>query len=113
MSKAGAKWATSEAAFQAAIVELAHLAGWATFHVYDSRRSAAGWPDLILCQPPRLLAVELKSAHGRLRREQRAWLDRLAACGIQVRVWRPSDWPAIERELLQAECDVHARVRSC
>lgn len=94
----------TEAAFQAAVLELARLCGWLAFHPYDSRRNVAGWPDLALVKPPRLLIVELKTTRGRIRPEQRIWLTALAQCpGVEVAVWRPRDWPAIERALIHGE----------
>ena len=45
-----------EASLQANIVELASLLGWRVMHVGDSRRSiGAGWPDLVMVRPPRVL----------------------------------------------------------
>ena len=71
---------------------LALALGWLVYHTYDARRSYAGFPDVILVRPPRLVVAELKSERGRLRSEQRVWLEALAACGIETHVWRPSDW---------------------
>lgn len=91
---------TSERAFQASVVDLAELRHWRVWHDQDSRRNAAGMPDLILLRPPRLLFVELKTDRGRLRPEQREWLDELGRCpGVEVHVWRPGDWPTIEEVL--------------
>lgn len=89
----------SEAGFQAAVVELAELTGWRTFHPHDSRRSNPGWPDLVLARPPVTIVAELKTEQGRVSVEQTEWLDALNACGIRAVVWRPEDWPAIERLL--------------
>jgi hypothetical protein len=47
----------SEAALQALVVGVAQLYGWAHYHTHDSRRSDEGWPDLVLCRPPRLVVV--------------------------------------------------------
>jgi hypothetical protein len=103
--------AQSERAFQSAVLQLAHLQGFKTFHAHDSRRQikpgvlvgdkdAAGFPDLVLCRPPRLIVAELKSERGRLRPEQREWLDLLAAVpSVEVFEWRPADWRDIERVL--------------
>lgn len=94
----------SEAAFQAAIIQLATLAGWLCFHPYDSRRSTPGYPDLNLCKPPRLLLMEVKTERGRVRPEQREWLAALAQCpGVEVALVRPSDWPMIEAALLHGK----------
>lgn len=65
----------SEADLQSAILDLAQLRGWRCLHVRPGRTTAgwrtpiqgdAGWPDLTLCRPPRLLALELKSTRGRV-----------------------------------------------
>ena len=86
----------SERDFQAAVVELAHLQGWRTYHTHDSRRSAAGFPDLTLARGSRLVFVELKSERGRVTSDQRGWLDALGETPAEVYVWRPADWDRIE-----------------
>jgi hypothetical protein len=90
-----------ERAFQAQIVRLAHLCGWWVHANPDSRRVAAGLPDLILVHPARgrLLFREVKTRRGRLRPEQAALLDALRACGVSAAVWRPADWQTIVEEL--------------
>jgi hypothetical protein len=95
----------NERAFQQQVLGLARLCGWSWYHTHDSRRSPAGFPDLVLCKPPRLLVVELKSQAGRVRPEQAVWLDALRRCGVDARLWRPGDWAEIERTLKEsAEC---------
>lgn len=83
--------ALTEAQWQELVVEFARLHGWWAFHPYDSRRSAAGWPDLVLLRPPELVIVELKAENGRVSPDQARVLDGLRACGIEAPVWRPSD----------------------
>ena len=88
--------AISERDLQAQVVELARLLGWLVFHPYDARRSQAGFPDLTLVRPPRVVLAELKSARGRLRADQRRWGEALGACpGIAYELWRPADWDRI------------------
>jgi len=89
----------TERAWQAKVVELARWLGWAAYHTHDSRRSEPGFPDLVLVRGDRLLFVELKSARGRITPAQQAWLDRLAPCA-EVHVWRPDDWPSVQRCLV-------------
>ena len=82
-----------EADWQATVVDLARLAEWAVYHTRDSRGSEPGFPDLVLVRPPRLVVAELKTARGKLRREQRVWLHLLAGVpGVEVKCWRPADW---------------------
>lgn len=92
--------APTERAFQATVVAAARLCGWAVYHAWLSARSAPGFPDLVLARPPRLVFAELKGERGRLTPAQAAWGELLAACpGAEYYVWRPGDWPAIERAL--------------
>ena len=87
--------------FQAQVLDLARLCGWLCYHTHDSRRSAPGFPDLVLVRPPRLVFAELKSEEGKLRPEQRAWLKTLASCtqAPESYMWRPRDLEAIQRTL--------------
>jgi hypothetical protein len=103
--------ATSEAELQQAVVDLARLNGWLIFHTLDSRGSAAGFPDLVLVRAGQLVVAELKTETGRVHPEQQTWLDALAGveqacqeahhdmCGVDTHIWRPSDWPSIQRRL--------------
>ena len=70
----------NEAALQQLLTDAAELNGWLVFHDNDSRRNAAGFPDLVLVKPPRVLFLELKSEIGRVRPEQHVWMDALSRC---------------------------------
>lgn len=102
--------AVPEREFQARVVALARQLGWRVHHTrpaqYRSGRWAtpltgdAGLPDLILLRPPRLVFAELKSERGRVSKAQAEWLDALQQCvGVEVYLWRPSDWQAIVKIL--------------
>lgn len=82
----------TESDLQASIVDLAVVLGWRSYHTFDSRRSNAGFPDLVLYRDHRLIFAELKSAKGRLAPEQEATLDALMLTPAEVHVWRPIDW---------------------
>jgi hypothetical protein len=87
-----AKIAITERQWLRQVVDLAKMLGWRPYHTQLSKWSEAGWPDLALCKPPRLLLVELKSDRGKLTAAQREWLTMLAGCsGVEVYLWRPSD----------------------
>ena len=92
-----------ERAFQEAVLQLARLHGWLAYHTHDSRRSQAGFPDLVLVRGQRVVFAELKSAKGRVRPAQRVWLDRLEAAGAETYLWRPSDWDGSIVPALAAE----------
>lgn len=86
--------------FQAQVLKLARLTGWLCYHTHDSRRSAAGFPDLVLVRPPQIVFAELKSESGKLRPEQEAWLKALAGSeSVEAALWRPRHWPEIEQTL--------------
>lgn len=114
----------SEKQLERAIVELAKLNGWLIYHTRDSRGSVAGFPDLTLVRGIRLLFIELKTEKGKVSKAQQEWLDVLGAVAeeaagraedidgewgtgngercqthIEVHVFRPGDWPEIERVL--------------
>lgn len=89
----------SEAEFQGAVVNLARTWHWLVYHTFDSRHSEAGFLDLTCVRAPELLIVELKTEKGRVSDAQQNWIDQLVGCGVEVHVWRPSDWPFIEDRL--------------
>ncbi len=92
----------TEAGFMAAVLELADVAGWLTYHVHDARRSRHGFPDLVLVgrRDQGLIFAELKNGPAsKATPAQREWIDLLAANGAEAYVWRPDDWPAIETRL--------------
>ena len=65
--------------------------GLLLYHTYDSRRSAPGFPDLVIAGPGGVLFRELKTEKGRLTVHQERWGNILAASGADIGVWRPSD----------------------
>jgi hypothetical protein len=96
----------AEKDFQRAVIDYAKLRNWLVFHDTDSRKNSRGLPDLILCRPGRdgkhgrLAFVELKTDRGRLRPEQKEWLEALATVScVETYVFRPSQWQEIERIL--------------
>lgn len=79
-----------EREWQAQVTELAQRYGWLHYHTYDSRRSRAGFPDLILIRGSRLIAVELKVGAAGLALDQEAWLAAFALVpGCEAYCWRP------------------------
>jgi hypothetical protein len=76
------------------MAEVRHIAtgfGWRVYHTHDSRRSTAGFPDLVLVRGSRLVFAELKSLKGIVEPEQREWLDDLARVkGVEVWLVRPA-----------------------
>jgi hypothetical protein len=90
----------AERQFQDTVVQMAGLLGWLVFHDQDSRRNVAGFPDLVLVHPEHgVLWLELKTMVGRVRADQRIWIDALVASGQRAYIVRPSDMDAIERLL--------------
>lgn len=104
-----------ESDLQQTIIDAAHLFGWRAAHFRTVRiarangqvyyatpvqADGAGWPDLVLAKPGRLLFVEVKSDKGKLSPEQTAWKVLLEMTGQgEVYTWRPSQWDEIEAVL--------------
>jgi hypothetical protein len=89
-----------EAEWQSEVIRLATIGGWRHHHQFNARRSGKGWPDLTLVRPPELVIAELKTERGRVSDEQKGWLADLAACGVEVYVWRPSDLEQVSARLV-------------
>jgi hypothetical protein len=88
--------ALSEKVFNQMVTDLAWLLGFKVYRTWLSVRSPAGFPDLVLVRPPRLIFAELKSEKARLTEAQEAWLELLRQVpAVEVYVWRPSDWESI------------------
>jgi hypothetical protein len=96
--------------FQRAVIDLARLMGWRVHHTRPALtqrgrwltpiQGDAGFPDLVLCRPPRLILAELKRVGGKTTAEQQAWLDALASCAaLECYLWTPNDWDAVVRTL--------------
>ena len=83
----------SESEFQAAVCSLARGLGCKVFHPVNVKRSEPGMPDLTIVGDRGFLMRELKTQTGRIRPEQDEWITKLAKAGVDVDVWRPSDWP--------------------
>lgn len=112
----------TEMEFQRQVTDLATIFGWSWAH-FRPAQTAKGWrtpvsgplgkgfPDLILVRERdrRLIFAELKADKGRLTDEQAAVLSALGELEgpdrgpletqVQVVVWRPVDFDAIERVL--------------
>jgi glycine/D-amino acid oxidase-like deaminating enzyme len=99
----------SEASLQTSVIELAQISGWRVAHFRPARTEkgwrtpvsadGAGFPDLVLTRPPELLVLELKAERGKLAAAQREWLQQLEMCGVEIYVWRPSQWAEIQERL--------------
>lgn len=83
---------------QSTIVDLAGLRRWSVYHTYDARRSAAGFPDLVLWRD-RVVYAELKRVGEKPRPSQRVALDGLASAGAEVYLWTLDDLVEISRVL--------------
>lgn len=99
--------AETEKGFQQAVIELAQRLGYRHYHTYRSDRSVKGFPDLVLVKNGRLIFAELKSERGKNTVDQTEWLNDLKECACEVYLWRPKDWPKIERLLRQQKGRAH------
>jgi len=101
----------SEADFQKKLIELLHCFGYKVCEFRKARimkggvdtyrtpfgADGVGFPDLFVLHPDSGVSfyVECKSQKGKLRPEQKEWIDWLRRCGHMVFVWRPDDWDII------------------
>ena len=91
----------TEAEWLAQVVRWAKRGGWLVYHTRDSRGSTAGFPDLVLVKPPRVLFVELKRIGGRVSSVQHVWLDALEYVSVvYTRIWTPDDADNVKSILL-------------
>tara|TARA_R110002167_G_scaffold12153_6_gene52106 strand:+ start:2335 stop:2685 length:351 start_codon:yes stop_codon:yes gene_type:complete len=97
----------TEAEFESAVVDLAHLYGWRavghrtmrTKHGFATgwKYDGTGWPDLTLTHERGfVIMAELKVPPNKLSTEQVVWADHLtaladASSGIHYAEWRPAD----------------------
>lgn len=94
----------TEKQLQVSVVQLAKMTGWKVYHTFDSRRSQAGFPDLVLVKGDRLIFAELKRERGRPTPEQSEWLNELSMVEeVEAYIWRPQDWNEIEQVLRSAQ----------
>lgn len=89
----------SEREFQKRVTDLCDWLNLRWYHSHDSRRDPAGFPDLVIVGPGGVVFAELKSAKGRIRAEQTQWQADLVRAGAEAHIWRPDDWPEIQRRL--------------
>ncbi|GAH34197.1 unnamed protein product [marine sediment metagenome] len=93
----------TEKQFEAQVKDLAKLFGWKYYHTWQSIHSPAGFPDVVMVRPPRLIFAELKSEEGKVSLGQQEWLEILKQCQKlillnhtqtlmlpEVYLWRPS-----------------------
>jgi hypothetical protein len=77
--------------WQSQVVELAQTLGWKRiYHTFNSRRSAHGFPDLVLIRD-RVLFLELKREKTKLTDPQKGWIRALLDAGADAYVVRPRD----------------------
>jgi hypothetical protein len=88
----------TEKEFQATVVKTARQFGWLVFHFPNAIINPI-FPDLLMFRDGQTLMAELKTERGKLSVAQAALLLDLDAHGVQVHLWRPSDWDEIEQTL--------------
>lgn len=90
----------SEKEFQARVIKRATELGFKVFHAYDSRKSEAGFPDLV-CVRERTVYMELKAEDGVVSAAQTTWNEALRSAGEEAYIFRPSQYEAIDRVLMR------------
>lgn len=106
---------TTEAELQTHAIHLARYCGWLCHHTRPAITKKGwrtpiqgdkGFPDVVFAHEQHRLIIfaEFKSDKGRTTPEQRHWATAIEAAAVDnpfvhYRLWRPSDWPAIEQTL--------------
>lgn len=86
----------TENLFLQAVRDIAELLGWKCYHTWNSIHSPAGFPDLVLVRPPRIIFAELKLRGRKPTPAQQDWLNLLGECPqVEVYLWTPEDWDSI------------------
>lgn len=83
-----------EKQIQSAIVDIARLLGWRVYHTFDSRKSEAGFPDLVLVRD-RVIYAEVKRSGQKPRPSQVDWLNALSRAGAEVYLWTEDDYDEV------------------
>jgi len=101
----------NEAALLAYVRDLCAVRKWRVYHTHDSRHSPAGFPDLVMVRPPRLVFAELKAgAHLKPTPAQAEWLLDLTkvgeafrhaagGLGVETYLWNPDHLDEIQKVL--------------
>jgi hypothetical protein len=84
--------------WQRQVVDLALTFGYDYYHTYRSKKSPAGFPDLVLVGR-RVIFCELKRENTHPSPLQVAWLRRLHAAGAEVYLLRPRHLQDLARVL--------------
>jgi len=102
-----------ESEFQLQVIEYAQIHKWRVAHfrpgrvlrggkeIYETPIGAdgRGFPDLLMLRGERAIVAELKIPPNDTTPEQDDWLKSFNAAHVTAVVWRPDDWPEIERVL--------------
>lgn len=96
--------AIREEDFARTVTDLANQMGYAHMHVrrtvgrgrrWTTGTSVKGWPDFAFWREQRFFLAELKSETGKLSPDQTNIIRSLRQAGVDVYVWRPSDWEQV------------------
>jgi hypothetical protein len=92
--------------FMADVIKEAKRQGWRCYHTHNSRRSQAGFPDLVMIRGCFMIVAELKVGKNDLEPAQHDWMMDFEAVAyesngrVRYFLWRPQDWQTI-KELLK------------
>jgi hypothetical protein len=103
----------TEAQFTKQVIETANRLGWMAAHfkaaqirpgvwVTPVQGDGKGFPDLVLVRE-RVIFVELKTEVGKLKPEQKTWLEALWEADQEAYVWTPKKTDEIDRILKRVD----------
>ncbi len=91
--------------YQSLIVEWAAACGWSLiYHTHDSRRSRAGFPDLVMIRRDECMVLEIKGTpngkKGTLSKDQAEWIQGFKRIsGVNAAAVWPEDWDELQEEI--------------
>lgn len=85
--------AKDEKQFQADVWKEFKRCGWAKkYHTHNSRKSDAGFPDLVIGRRGQIIVAELKVGDNKPSEDQVEWLNLFKLAGIPTYLWYPADF---------------------
>lgn len=89
----------SEKEFMSQVIQLAQLFRWKIYHTHNSRKSVAGFPDLLMLRGAKMIVAELKVGRNKITSDQADWLTWFRVAGAKSYLWTPDHWSEIESVL--------------
>ena len=88
----------SEKDFQQWVSDHASVKGWLVYHTHDSRRSAKGFPDLVMARKGKVIFAELKRGGKKPTKAQWEWLNTISEGDVPTPYLEAYFWTPYNKE---------------